>query len=425
MARPKPLPDAEGYFGPYGGRFVPETLMAPLAELTRYYDKAHRSRAFKRELTALLNDFAGRPTPLYFAERLSEELGGARIFLKREDLLHTGAHKINNALGQCLLTRLMEKERVVAETGAGQHGVATATAAAALGLSCVVYMGSEDMRRQRLNVDRMRLLGAEVVPVDSGSCTLKDAINEALRDWVTNVHTTHYVLGSVLGPDPFPRMVRDFHRVIGDEAKLQLKKQARTDAPDLAVACIGGGSNAIGLFTAFLEDPRVRLIGVEAGGRGSALGDHAVRFGGGALGVLHGTRTMVLQDAEGQIANTHSISAGLDYPAVGPEHVWLRDQGRVDYTRASDEEAIAAFHLLARTEGILPALESSHAIAEVVKRAPRLSRRRIILVNLSGRGDKDVESVLAWDREHAGDDGDGGGDGTVESFAAAAARRGR
>src|SRR3954470_3394823 len=423
MARPRTLPDEGGYFGPYGGRFVPETLMAPLAELTRFYDKAHRSRAFKRELTALLNDFAGRPTPLYFAERLSEELGGARIFLKREDLLHTGAHKINNALGQCLLTRLMEKERVVAETGAGQHRVATPPAAPALGLCCVFYMGSEDMRRQRLNVDRMRLLGAEVVPVDSGSRTLKDAINEAMRDWVTNVRTTHYVLGSVLGPDPFPRMVRDFHRVIGDEARLQLKRQTGSEAPDVAIACVGGGSNSIGLFTAFLEDRGVRLIGVEAGGRSIGWGEHAARFAGGALGVLHGTRTFVLQDEEGQIAPTHSVSAGLDYPAIGPEHVWLHDAGRVEYTSATDEEAIAAFHRVARTEGILPALESAHAIAEVVKRAPRLSRRRIILVNLSGRGDKDVESVIAYDREHAAPGG--GEDATVESFAAAAARRGR
>ena len=417
MARPRPLPDEAGYFGPYGGRFVPETLMAPLAELTRAYDKARRSRGFRRELTALLNDFAGRPTPLYFAERLSEELEGARLFFKREDLLHTGAHKINNALGQCLLTRMMEKERVVAETGAGQHGVATATAAAALGLACVVYMGSEDMRRQRLNVDRMRLLGAEVVPVDAGSRTLKDAINEAMRDWVTNVRTTHYVLGSVLGPEPFPRMVRDFHRVIGDEARLQLRRQAGTDVPDLAIACVGGGSNAIGLFTAFLDDRRVRLLGVEAGGRGARRGNHAARFAGGALGVLHGTRTFVLQDEEGQIAPTHSVSAGLDYPAIGPEHVWLHEQGRVEYTSATDEEAIAAFHRMARGEGILPALESAHAIAEAIKRAPRLSRKRIILVNLSGRGDKDVESVLAWDREHEGA-------GNVESFAEAAARRG-
>jgi tryptophan synthase beta chain len=418
MARPRPLPDQEGYFGRYGGRFVPETLMAPLAELTRAYDKAQRSRGFRRELTALLNDFAGRPTPLYFAERLSEELGGARIFLKREDLLHTGAHKINTAIGQCLLTRLMEKERVVAETGAGQHGVATATAAASLGLACVVYMGSEDMRRQRLNVDRMRLLGAEVVPVDSGSRTLKDAINEAMRDWVTNVRDTHYVLGSVLGPDPFPRMVRDFHRVIGEEARLQLRRQTGTEVPDLAIACVGGGSNSIGLFSAFLEDRRVRLIGVEAGGRSGAIGEHAARFAGGALGVLHGTRTMVLQDEEGQISNTHSVSAGLDYPAIGPEHVWLHDEGRVEYTSATDEEAIAAFHRLGRTEGILPALESSHALAEAIKRAPRLSRKRILVVNLSGRGDKDVESVLEWDREHATT-----GNGKVESFAEAAAAR--
>ncbi len=401
MRRAKPLPDQEGYFGPYGGRFVPETLMAPLAELTRAYDKASKQRTFRRQLDDVLRDYVGRPTPLYFAERLTQELGGAQIFLKREDLLHTGAHKINNAVGQCLLARTMEKERVIAETGAGQHGVATATAAAFLGLSCTVYMGSEDMRRQRLNVDRMRLLGAEVVPVDSGSCTLKDAINEALRDWVTNVRTTHYVLGSVLGPDPYPRMVRDFHRVIGDEARIQLKKIAGTESPDLAVACVGGGSNSIGLFTAFVGDTKVRLIGVEAGGRGTGLGEHAARFQGGGLGVLHGTRTMVLQDKEGQISETHSVSAGLDYPAVGPEHVWLRDAGRVEYTSATDEEAIAAFHLLARTEGILPALESAHAIAEVVKRAPRLTPRRIILVNLSGRGDKDVESVIAWDEQHS------------------------
>ncbi|HWN41785.1 MAG TPA: tryptophan synthase subunit beta [Thermoanaerobaculia bacterium] len=401
MRRAKPLPDPEGYFGPYGGRFVPETLMAPLAELTRAYDKASKQRTFRRQLDDVLRDYVGRPTPLYFAERLTHELGGGQIFLKREDLLHTGAHKINNAVGQCLLARSMEKERVIAETGAGQHGVATATAAAFLGLSCTVYMGSEDMRRQRLNVDRMRLLGAEVVPVDSGSRTLKDAINEALRDWVTNVRTTHYVLGSVLGPDPYPRMVRDFHRVIGDEARVQLKKIAGTESPDLAVACVGGGSNSIGLFTAFVGDAKVRLIGVEAGGRGTRLGEHAARFHGGGLGILHGTRTMVLQDKEGQISETHSVSAGLDYPAVGPEHVWLRDAGRVEYTSATDEEAIAAFHLLARTEGILPALESAHAIAEVIKRAPRLTPRRIILVNLSGRGDKDVESVIAWDKQHS------------------------
>ncbi len=410
-------PDAAGYFGPYGGRFVPETLMAPLAELTRAYERARRSRSFRRRFDDVLRDFAGRPTPLFFAERLSEELGGARVYLKREDLLHTGAHKINNAIGQCLLAVEMGKARVIAETGAGQHGVATATAAAALGLSCTVYMGTEDMRRQRLNVDRMRLLGAEVAAVDAGSRTLKDAINEALRDWVTNVRDTHYVLGSVLGPDPYPRMVRDFHRVIGDEARLQLRRRAGTETPDLAVACVGGGSNAIGLFTAFLDDRRVRLIGVEAAGRGrDRLGNHAARFAGGTLGVLHGTRTLVLQDEEGQVAATHSVSAGLDYPAVGPEHVQLHDAGRVEYTSATDEEAIEAFHLLARTEGILPALESAHAIAEVARRAPRLSRKRIILVNLSGRGDKDVETVLGFEEERARARLDESAGGTVEPF---------
>ncbi|HYG64219.1 MAG TPA: tryptophan synthase subunit beta [Thermoanaerobaculia bacterium] len=417
MARTKPRPDPAGYFGEYGGRFVPETLMEPLGELARAYDRVSRQRAFRRELADVLREFAGRPTPLYYAERLTKELGGARIYLKREDLLHTGAHKINNAVGQCLLARRMEKERVIAETGAGQHGVATAAAAAYFGLACVVYMGSEDMRRQRLNVDRMHLLGAEVVPVDSGSRTLKDAINESLRDWVTNVRTTHYVLGSVLGPDPYPRMVRDFHRVIGDEARVQLKAKAGTDAPDLAVACVGGGSNAIGLFTAFVDDRRVRLIGVEAGGRGSARGEHAVRFGRSSLGVLHGTRTLVLQDLEGQIATTHSVSAGLDYPAVGPEHVWLHEQKRVEYTSVTDEEAVAAFHLLARTEGILPALESSHALAEAVRHAPRLSNRRVVLVNLSGRGDKDVESVVAFDREQSARPGE------PESIASMVARR--
>jgi tryptophan synthase beta chain len=404
MAKRQLRPDSAGYFGGgagYGGRFVPETLMAPLAELARAYDRVRRQRAFRKELAEALRDYAGRPTPLYLARHLSERLGGARIYLKREDLLHTGAHKINNALGQCLLARAMGKRRVIAETGAGQHGVATATAAAFLGLSCTVFMGSEDMRRQRVNVDRMRLLGAEVMPVETGSRTLKDAINEALRDWVTHVVTTHYVLGSVLGPDPYPRMVRDFHRIIGDEAKAQLKRQAGTDAPDLAVACVGGGSNSIGLFTAFLDDPRVRLIGVEAGGRGAGLGEHAARFLAGSIGILHGTRTLVLQNEEGQIASTHSISAGLDYPAIGPEHVLLHQEGRVEYSLASDEEAVAAFHQLAETEGILPALESAHAVAEAVRHAPRLSRHRIILVNLSGRGDKDIESVLAYDREHA------------------------
>ncbi len=403
MAKARLRPDPSGHFGPYGGRFVPETLMAPLAELARSYDRFSRKRAFRARLRALFTHYAGRPTPLYEAERLSASLGGARIFLKREDLLHTGAHKLNNAIGQALLAKSMGKERVIAETGAGQHGVASATAAALLGLECVVYMGKEDTVRQRLNVERMKLLGAEVVTVDAGSRTLKDAINEALRDWVTNVRNTHYILGSVLGPDPYPRMVRDFHRVIGDEAKRQLKRQARVTSPDVAVACVGGGSNAIGLFTAFLDDRKVRMIGVEAGGRGKRLGEHAARFDGGTLGVLHGTRTMVLQDEDGQIATTHSVSAGLDYPAVGPEHVLLRDDGRVEYTRASDAEAIAAFHRLASTEGILPALESAHAIAHVIKLAPHLPRKHIILANLSGRGDKDVESVQAWDQRHADD----------------------
>jgi len=397
-------PDAQGRFGAFGGRFVPETLMAPVAELAKAYDRASRDRRFRDRLDELLARYAGRPTPLWQAERLSRALGGARIFLKREDLLHTGAHKLNNALGQALLTTWLGKERVVAETGAGQHGVATATAAALLGLECTVYMGTEDCRRQRMNVERMRLLGAEVVPVDSGSRTLKDAINEAMRDWVTNVRTTHYLLGSVLGPDPFPRMVRDFQRVIGVEAKRQLREQIGR-LPDAVIACVGGGSHAFGIFSAFLEEPRVRLIGVEAGGVGEAPGEHAARFGerraGDApVGVLHGTRTRVLQDGDGQVLPTHSVSAGLDYPAVGPEHAALEELGRVRYARVSDIEAVAAFHLLAETEGILPALESAHALAEAANRARRLSRRNVLLVNLSGRGDKDLESVLAFDREH-------------------------
>ena len=401
MSKRRRWPDARGYFGTFGGRYVPETLMAPLAELAKAYDKLVPRRRFRRELDELLADYAGRPTPLYFAANLTAELSGARIYLKREDLLHTGAHKINNAIGQCLLARHMGKERVIAETGAGQHGVATATAAALLGLECTVFMGEEDMRRQRLNVSRMQLLGATVVPVDAGSRTLKDAINEALRDWVTNVRTTHYVLGSVLGPDPYPRMVRDFHRPIGEEARRQLKRATGRPTPDLAIACVGGGSNAIGLFGAFLDDRAVRLIGVEAGGRGSALGEHASRFQGGSLGVLHGTRTMLLQDRDGQIASTHSVSAGLDYPAVGPEHALLAESGRVEYTSVSDSEAVAAFHQLARAEGILPALESAHAVAETARRAPRLGKRMVVLVNLSGRGDKDVDSVLEWDADHA------------------------
>jgi tryptophan synthase beta chain len=399
MATNPAQPDAGGHFGPYGGRYVPETLMAPVEELARAYDKARRDRSFRKRLGELLADYAGRPTPLYFAERLTERLGGARVYLKREDLLHTGAHKINNALGQCLLARRMGKTRVVAETGAGQHGVATATAAARIGLSATIYMGSEDMRRQRLNVDRMRLLGARLVPVEAGSRTLKEAINEALRDWVTNLADTHYVLGSVLGPDPFPRMVRDFHRVIGDEARAQMRKKTGRKGPDLVIACVGGGSNSIGIFTAFLGDERVRLIGVEGGGRSLAPGEHAARFGGGGarLGVLHGTRTLLLQDDDGQIANTHSVSAGLDYPAVGPEHALLHDSGRVEYTSVGDAEAVDAFHLLAESEGILPALESAHAIAEAARHAPHLGAGRTILVNLSGRGDKDVESVAEWD----------------------------
>jgi len=399
-------PDDRGRFGPFGGRFAPETLMAPLEELARAYDRLARQPAFRDELAELLANFAGRPTPLHFAERLSRAAGGARIFLKREDLLHTGAHKINNALGQALLARAMKKPRVIAETGAGQHGVATATAAALLGLECVVYMGSEDMRRQRLNVERMRLLGARVEAVDAGSRTLKDAINQAMRDWVTNVRTTHYILGSVLGPDPFPRMVRDFHRVIGEEARRQLSRRIGRPGPDAAIACVGGGSNALGLFTAFLDDPSVRLIGVEAGGRGPGFGEHAARFGaagatGAALGVLHGTRTFVLQDADGQVAPTHSVSAGLDYPAVGPEHALLREIGRVEYTSATDAEAVDAFHLLAESEGILPALESAHAVAEAVRRAKLLSRRHVLLVNLSGRGDKDLDSVREFDAARA------------------------
>jgi tryptophan synthase beta chain len=388
-----------GYWGDYGGRYVPETLVAPLEELTAAFDRQRRRRAFRARLDGLLRDYAGRPTPLFQAARLSDQLGGARIWLKREDLLHTGAHKINNALGQALLAESMGKRRLIAETGAGQHGVATATAAALLGQSCTIYMGEEDMRRQHPNVERMRLLGAEVAPVDSGSRTLKDAINEALRDWVTNVRTTHYVLGSVLGPDPYPRMVREFHQVIGREAKRQLKKAIGRAWPDLAVACVGGGSNAIGLFGAFLDEPRVRLVGVEAGGTGAELGQHAARFLGASVGVLHGTRTLVLQDEEGQVAGTHSVSAGLDYPAIGPEHARLAEQGRIEYTTVGDDEAIEAFHTLAELEGILPALESAHAVAEAMRRAPRLGTDKTVLINLSGRGDKDLESVLDYDAQ--------------------------
>jgi tryptophan synthase beta chain len=382
-------PSTLGRFGDYGGRYVPETLMAALEELECAYDKAKRDPKFQRRLDDLLRTYAGRPTPLFFARRLTAKLGGAKIYLKREDLLHTGAHKINNCLGQGLLAERMGKRRIIAETGAGQHGVATATVCALLGFECVVYMGTEDMRRQELNVFRMRLLGTEVRGVDSGSRTLKDAINEAMRDWVTNVRTTHYLLGSVLGAHPYPTMVRDFHKVIGREARAQMLK-AEGKLPTAIVACVGGGSNAIGIFHHFINDKRVKLIGVEAGGRGEKLGEHAARFSGGSPGVLQGTYSYLLQDAAGQIAATHSVSAGLDYPSIGPEHAWLKDTGRAEYVRASDKEALAACMVLARTEGIIPALESAHAVAEVVKRAPKMKKTEIVIVNISGRGDKDI-----------------------------------
>src|ERR1700676_3933470 len=385
----QPVPDTRGRYGPYGGRYVPETLMAPLEELEQAYLEARADRSFQTELDALLHDFAGRPTPLQFASGLTEHLGGARIYIKREDLLHTGAHKINNCLGQGLLAVRMGKKRIIAETGAGQHGVATATVAARFGLECRVYMGTEDMARQALNVTRMRLLGTEVVGVDSGSRTLKDAINEAMRDWVTNVRTTHYLLGSVLGAHPYPTMVRDFHRVIGREARAQIRK-AEGKLPNAILACVGGGSNSIGIFYDFLKDKKVELIGVEAGGRGSALGEHAARFRGGSPGVLQGTYSYVLQDAAGQIALTHSVSAGLDYPSIGPEHAMLKDTGRAEYVPASDGEALEATMVLARTEGIIPALESAHAVAEVIKRAPKMKKSEVVIVNISGRGDKDI-----------------------------------
>ncbi len=378
-----------GRFGPYGGRYVPETLMAALQELEREYAKAQKDASFQRELDDLLHQFAGRPTPLFKANRLTENLGGAQIYLKREDLLHTGAHKINNALGQALLARRMGKRRIIAETGAGQHGVATATVCALFGMECVVYMGTEDMHRQELNVFRMRLLGAEVRGVNSGSRTLKDAINEAMRDWVTNVRTTHYMLGSVLGAHPYPTMVRDFHRCISREAREQILKQAGR-LPSSVIACVGGGSNAIGAFFEFINDKNVQLIGVEAGGRGKTLGEHAARFEGGSPGVLQGTYSYVLQDDAGQIALTHSVSAGLDYPAIGPEHGWLKDQGRAEYVSATDAEALEACKTLARLEGIIPALESSHAVAECIKRAPKMKKEDIVIVNVSGRGDKDI-----------------------------------
>jgi tryptophan synthase beta chain len=395
------MPDKRGRFGPFGGRYVPETLVAPLEELERAFNEARLDPAFRQELDSLLHNFAGRPTPLQFASRLTEHLGGAKIYLKREDLLHTGAHKINNCLGQGLLAARMKKPRIVAETGAGQHGVATAAVAARLGLQCTVYMGTEDMERQRLNVFRMRLLGAEVMGVDSGSRTLKDAINDAMRDWVTNVRTTHYLLGSVLGAHPYPLMVREFHKVIGEEAHEQILR-AESRLPDHLFACVGGGSNAIGLFHAFLGDKSVKMVGVEAGGRGKGLGEHAARlaaaagFSGARPGVLQGTYTYLLQNSDGQISTTHSVSAGLDYPGVGPEHAWLAHEGRAEYTAVSDDEAVAAAKLLAKVEGIIPALESAHAIAELIRRAPKMRRDEIVILNVSGRGDKDMETLARY-----------------------------
>ncbi len=381
-----------GYFGQYGGMFVPETLHAPLTELEHEFIKAMNDSSFRAQLDELLRDFVGRPTPLYYAERLSRELKGAKIYLKREDLLHTGAHKINNAIGQMLLAKRMGKNRVIAETGAGQHGVATATVAAHFGAKCTIYMGEVDMERQALNVARMKFLGAEVVPVTAGQRTLKEAVNEAMRDWVTNIRTTHYILGTAYGSHPYPVIVREFHRVIGREARSQiLEREARL--PRFVIACVGGGSNAIGIFSAFIDDTQVSLVGVEAGGQGIKPGKHAARFHGGSLGVLQGTRSFVLQDQDGQILNTHSVSAGLDYAAVGPEHAYLHEMGRATYTYATDDEALSAFRTLAEKEGIIPALESAHAIAEAIKIAPRLAPEDVVLVNLSGRGDKDVQHV--------------------------------
>jgi len=386
------LPDAHGRFGRFGGRFVPETLMAPLHELERAYRVARRDPTWERRLAGLLADYAGRPTPLYFARRLTEHCGGARIYLKREDLCHTGAHKINNVLGQALLASRMKKRRVIAETGAGQHGVATATAAALLGLECEVYMGAEDVERQALNVFRMRLLGARVIPVETGSRTLKDAINESLRDWVTNVRTTHYLLGSALGPHPYPVMVRDFHAVIGRETRRQAQRTLGR-LPDVLVACVGGGSNAIGLFHAFIRDRRVRLIGVEPGGEGIATGRHGASMTAGRIGVLHGCMSYLLQNDDGQITAAHSISAGLDYPGVGPEHAYYRDAGRFEFVSITDDEALEGFQALTRVEGIMPALESAHAVAHAMRLAKTLPRSKAIVVGLSGRGDKDVYVV--------------------------------
>jgi len=386
------VPDARGHFGPYGGRFVPETLMHPLQELEEEYIRSQKDPEFQHELKYYLKEFCGRPTPLYFAERLTRELGGAKIYLKREDLLHTGAHKINNCVGQILLARRMGKTRIIAETGAGQHGVATATVAAMFGFKCVIYMGAVDCERQALNVFRMKMLGAEVVSVKAGQQTLKEAINEAMRDWVTNVRSTHYILGTAYGAHPYPLMVRNFQRVIGDEARDQIQ-QKESRLPDLIIACVGGGSNAMGIFFPFLDDESVKMIGVEAGGEGIHAGKHAARFQGGSLGVLQGTRSFLLQDEFGQVQLTHSVSAGLDYAAVGPEHAWLRDQKRVEYTYATDEKALEGFTKLASLEGIIPALESAHAVAEVIQRAPTMKRDQLIIVNISGRGDKDVAQV--------------------------------
>jgi tryptophan synthase beta chain len=387
-----PLPDANGHFGQYGGKFVPETLVSALEELEVEYDLARKDPEFRKEFSYLLADYCGRPTPLYFADRLTRHLGGAKIYLKREDLLHTGAHKINNAIGQAILAQRMGKKRVIAETGAGQHGVATATVAARFGFECVVYMGAVDMKRQALNVARMEFLGAKVVPVTAGQATLKEAINEAMRDWVTNVRSTHYVLGTAYGSHPYPMMVRDFHRVIGDEARRQIL-QREERLPDLLIACVGGGSNAIGLFYPFLQDESVRMIGVEAGGEGIIRGKHAARFQGGRLGVLQGAKTWLLADEDGQIELTHSVSAGLDYAAVGPEHCYLREIGRAEYDYATDAQALEAFQLLASIEGIIPALESAHAVAQAIKIAPSMKPDQTIIVNLSGRGDKDVSQA--------------------------------
>jgi len=389
------LPDVEGHFGPYGGRFVPETLMEPLKELEAEYYRAQKDPQFQKELEYYLHQFCGRPTPLYYAERLTKHLGGAKIYLKREDLLHTGAHKINNAIGQVLLARRMGKTRVIAETGAGQHGVATATVAAMFGLKCVVYMGEVDCKRQELNVYRMKMLGADVVPVAAGQKTLKEAINEAMRDWVTNIRNTHYILGTAYGAHPYPLIVRNFQRVIGDEARRQILEQ-ESRLPDLLIACVGGGSNAIGLFYPFLTDDTVKMLGIEAGGEGIKPERHAARFQGGSLGVLQGTRSYILQDENGQIQLTHSVSAGLDYAAVGPEHAWLRDSKRVEYSYATDSQALDAFSTLSRLEGIIPALESSHAIAGAIQRAPKMDKNSIIIVNLSGRGDKDVAQAAKF-----------------------------